>query len=270
MEVQIGSSGNGLAAQSLEVQAHGMLAEILPAIKNAVASVTDPLAKQSNELLAIARDFAVVDQATADAASGFRKQIAFLRKAIGIAIKPFKSALDALKQAPLARERELDGPLSQLDASLNGRMQTWLNLEKEKIEAEKKRLNAVSKKETEDRILEMAEEADASGDPELAQAILDEAVTLPSAPVVVEEPKIAGTSQREVWNAEIVVLKAYVEAIAGGAVPLAGVLGIEEVENQPGVYCCKFLDKQVAVMMSEMRYPGVRVFKTNPLVRSGR
>lgn len=152
----------------------------------------------------------------------------YFYKDIGTMIKEVKDTFDPIcdaankahKEATSKRAKYLD-PLQAAYKKVKSLMSDY-DAEQERIrrieedrlrkiaeEAERKRLEAERKAE-EERILQAAIDAEAAGDKNVAEAILEAPVYQPEpefipAPVVPRSvPKISGVSYRTIWSAEVV------------------------------------------------------------------
>ena len=152
----------------------------------------------------------------------------FFYKDLGTMIKEVKDTFDPIcdaankahKEATSKRAKYLD-PLQNAYKKVKSLMSDY-DAEQERIrrieedrlrkiaeEAERKRLEAERKAE-EERILQAAIDAEAAGDTNVAEAILEAPVYQPEpefvpAPVVPKSvPKIQGVSYRTIWSAEVV------------------------------------------------------------------
>jgi hypothetical protein len=88
--------------------------------------------------------------------------------------------------------------------------------ERERALAEQLRLQEEARRQAEARAMAEAEAAEAAGDPELAEQVLEDATTAPAPPVYVA-PKVAstiGVTSRTVWRAEVTNLQAFVKHVA--------------------------------------------------------
>ena len=84
-----------------------------------------------------------------------------------------------------------------------------------------------------------------------AEAIREAPSTVPPVTVAKDRfvPKVAGTSRRETWKAEVADLAALAKAVVAGTVPIQAI--------QPDQ---KFLNQQARALKSALTYPGVRAY----------
>jgi hypothetical protein len=148
-----------------------------------------------------------------------------------------------------------DDPIKELqDARLNKstglkqRCISW-DTEQERLRREEqRRLEEEARKRAEDEQIAAALQAEADGDKESAQAILDEPVFVP--PVVVPKAPVQPsrlTAGRENWTAEVTDLPALVRAVAAGTASLSYI--------QPDLVA---LNQIARAQKSTMTIPGVR------------
>jgi hypothetical protein len=117
-------------------------------------------------------------------------------------------------------------PMEKLEAAkgyLNGIMTKWVRIKRAEEEEERRKLEAEAKKQAEENQLAAAMDAESAGEPEMAQAILDEKPYVPPVKVATEIPKIKGSYVRETWTAEGLDLIVTVKAIIEGRAPLQAV-----------------------------------------------
>lgn len=127
-------------------------------------------------------------------------------------------------KAIVALRKECLEPLEARKSSYNGICDVWEAKQKaiaeekrRKLEAEARAREEKERKDAEDRQIDEAAAAEESGDPELANEIL-EAPPAPVAPAVVHVPqavaKVEGVGTRTTWKAEIHDLMALVKHVA--------------------------------------------------------
>ncbi len=130
---------------------------------------------------------------------------------------------------------------------LNIRMTTFADEKKTKEREEERRLQEIARKRAEEEALQQALEAEAAGEKEEAQRIIEEPVYVPPIKVISEVPKSKGTFIRTTWSAEGFDLMATVKAIAEGKAPLQSVK-----------YDMVFLNSQATDYNLTLNIPGVR------------
>lgn len=168
-----------------------------------------------------------------------------IRKKIEATFKPIKQKMDAAKKEVLDQEKAADKPLLEAEAWIKPLISGYL-IEQERIrKAEEDRLREIARKEEEERQLQAAIEAEQNGSKEEAEEIISAPVQ--AAPVVVPKtvPKVAGISQRENWDFEIVS-----ESLLPRQYLMPNLVAIRQV---------------VRGLKGNANIPGVKVFKTSSI-----
>lgn len=124
------------------------------------------------------------------------------------------------------------------------------------------------RKQEEDRRLEEATALEREGRTEEAQIVISEPLNTPPV-VIVNEEKIEGQYLKDNWSGEIYDLLGFIIGIAEGKVPLAGALGIEDMENGNRLYTSKYVNQQARSLKSMLALPGVRVVNRPTTVKRG-
>lgn len=137
---------------------------------------------------------------------------------------------------------------------LNTRMVEWAEEQKRKEREEERQLQEIARKRAEEEALQQALEAEAAGEKEEAQKIIEEPVYVPPIKIVSEVPKSKESHIRETWSADVFdpmipdqCLLITVKAIAEGKAPLQAVQ-----------YDMTFLNGQARSYKQGMNIPGVR------------
>jgi uncharacterized protein YhaN len=189
----------------------------------------------------------------------------FLWKTIGEVMKEVSETFDPLIEAAhrnhklaLEKKAKFYAPLDKAKRDVKQLMSAW-DAEQERLRlAEQKRLEEEARKAEEERRLQEAieaeEEAKANGltaqeAAQEAEAVLQEPIYV--APVVIQKttPKVQGVVFREIWKAQVVDLRALVNAVAAGKAPIQA-LKADEV----------FLGQQARSLKSALNLPGVKSF----------
>jgi colicin import membrane protein len=127
--------------------------------------------------------------------------------------KPKEVAFKAHKEM-VAAEKEYLEPIQKALDTVNGKVLAFKAEQDRKAREEAERLAAEARRLEEDRKLHEAAAAEAAGDKEAAEAILNE----PTAPVAIavesDVAKVAGVGTRSTWSAEVHDLKALVKWVA--------------------------------------------------------
>lgn len=105
-------------------------------------------------------------------------------------------------------------PFDDAEAIYN-RKASAFEREQEAIAArERERIEQQARKEEEERILRDAVAADEAGDPDLAEALLDETPTVPVLHVTPAVARVEGVTTRETWRAEVADKLALIRYVA--------------------------------------------------------
>lgn len=163
------------------------------------------LTRQVETFPAQAQGLLVVDEPTFVRAGELLLTIKGLRKAIEETFGPIVAKAHATWKEAIAQRKKHDEPLDQAERVVKGQLADYHDAQERIRRAEEQRLR------DEAALLEAAE-AEAAGDTELAQDILE---TGPTVAVVVptSTPQMAGISYRETWGAEVTDIKALCEHV---------------------------------------------------------
>jgi len=135
---------------------------------------------------------------------------------------------------------------------LNTRMVAWADEKKAKEREEERRLQEIARKRVEEETLQQALEAEAAGEKEEAQKIIEEPVYVPPVKVVSEIPKSKESYIRETWSAEIIDVMALVKGIAEGKVDIQAIEPNNLIKNH------SFLNTLATRYKETLNIPGVR------------
>jgi len=144
-----------------------------------------------------------------------------------------------------------DDPIAELKAARSVAKLTcmiWYDEQERLRREEQRRLEEEARKQAEEEQLAAALQAEAEGDTESAQAIIEEAYYVP--PVIVPKPAVEPsrlTAGRSAWSAEVVSLMELIKAVAAGTAPITCI--------EPNMVT---LNQLARGMKSAMRIPGVR------------
>lgn len=169
-----------------------------PAIK------IDDLETRALSLPDQARTIKIVTAQDYERAGEFLLTVKDLRKEIKATFGPLKDKAWAAHKAICAEEERHDKPLKEAEATVKPLMKAWDD-EQERIRLERERLlNEEARKREEERILAEAAAAEAAGDKETAQDIINEEPYVPPTVLKKATPKVAGISYRETWKFRVV------------------------------------------------------------------
>ena len=214
---------------------------------------TAPWVKEEVKALSVSEQataLVIVDKISYEMGRELLLTVKDLRKQVAETFAPIIEKAHQAHKTAIAQRGKIEEPLIQAEALIKSRIGTFLIAEEAKRKEEERRLHLIAEQEAENRRLADALAAEAEGDFEEAEAILKELPAFVPPPIVPRtvEPG-GGISMREVWSCNVTDLKALVEAVAKGRVPLMA-LQANTV----------FLGQQARSMKGELRYPGVVVW----------
>lgn len=136
-------------------------------------------------------------------AGGLLVRIKELRKRVADVFEPIVKAAHEAHKIATAKRNEANAPLDMAENHLK-RLIGDYNQEQERIRQEQQRqAEAAARKAEEDRMLAEAQAAEAAGEKEEAQAIIEQPVQAPVVIVQSTTPKLEGVSFRENWTFQI-------------------------------------------------------------------
>ena len=224
--------------------------ETAPWVKEEVKALT--VSEQANALT-------ITDKISYEAGRELLLNIKDLRKQISDTFKPIIDKANQAHKEAIAQQRKVESPLIEAEGIIKNRIGAFLAEEERKRRAEEDRLRKIAEQEAEERRLAEAIAAEAEGDTEGAEAILDDEIFVPPPIVPKTVTTGGGISMREVWQCRVENLMQLVQAVAEGKVPLSAV--------QANTV---FLGQQARSLKSEMKYPGVTVFSQNNIAAGRR
>lgn len=188
----------------------------------------DELTRRAHALAATV--LTVTDQASQGVMESHLVQLATIRRAIFELVDPYREiayrAYEAVQKLNKSRLDPIDSAMTANKNVLGG----YLRVQREKAEAEQRRLDAEARQRAEDEQrqrteqmrIEAAEQKQEAGDTAGAEASLfDQAITAPpvyTPPVRVEMPTSSLGKTRENWKAEVTDLEAIILDVAAGIV----------------------------------------------------
>lgn len=192
-----------------------------------------------------ALELEVVDQPTLQAAATLRREIKQWLDAVEAECAPTVKKAHELHKDLVRRRDSLKAPFLELEADLKAKCDRFVADERRKA------AEASAKAEAEARAARAEAEAEAkalaeAGQMELAGVVEDlarEIVAEPPPPVA----RAAGMSVSEIWKAEVVDMRAFLQGVLDGVIPMGAV--------EPTA----LLAQQARALKSELRWPGVRV-----------
>lgn len=220
-----------------------------------------------------ARGLIIQDQEDFAAAGEFLKELKGVQNEIDIAFDDIIKQAHETHKAAVAKKKRYTEPVAQADTMVRSKMSTYVAQQKHiqeetarKADEERRRLEAEARqkqaeeaakarKADEDARLAAAAEAQARGNAESAERILNAPpppppplapIVMPQAAPPVEMPKVAGVSFREVWKLRSVDKNTLIHAAAKNPELYAGYLLVDE----------KALNALAKALKGEARCPG--------------
>ena len=132
------------------------------------------------------------------------KAIKELKDKVNETFKPIIEKAHAAHKEALAQKAKIFDPLEMAGRLVKGIMEKYNREQKAIRQAKERRLREIARKEEEERRLREAIEAEANGEKDISEAILEEPIYVP--PIIIEKevPKVSGIVFREIWDFEIV------------------------------------------------------------------
>lgn len=194
----------------------------------------------------------VVDEPTFQRAGVMLRMIKDYLARVGEVLNPIIQAAHKAHQEALGQKKKLEGPALEAERVLKASMGAY-QVEQEHLARQAEALASAERQRLEEEAkLQAALEAEARGDGQGAERILE--APTPPVPIIVPAavtpppPKAEGVSFRTNYRAEVVDLKALVQAVAQGQAALAYL-----EPNLPA------LNQAARALKEELRVPGVRV-----------
>jgi len=173
----------------------------------------------------------VVDQASYDEANAINAEAYRLRKAFHEWFDPIDDASKNQRQATIAQGKKIDEPFDYVIKVTGTKSAKWIREEEDRKAEEKRKAEEIARKAAEDAQLKVAEELQAVGLTNAAEAIIEAPVGIPKIDVA-GPAKAEGTYYVDRYSAEVVDLMTIVKAVAEGKAPLSAVCANEAWLNQ--------------------------------------
>jgi hypothetical protein len=206
-----------------------------------------------------ARGLTITDSVTYARACEFLKAVKGLRQEIAETFDPHINRAFVAHRALCAEKKSAETPLADAERIVKDAMTAWDREQDQIRRAEQARLEAAARRHEEDARLMEAEAIAAAGDHEMADALLDAPLVVPTVAVAPLTPKVSGISFRETWSARLDNLLALVKFVAANPTHL----GLLQA-NGPA------LNAQARSLKGQMRIPGVTPLCTRDVAASAR
>mgnify|MGYP001589650164 CR=1 FL=1 len=216
---------------------------------NEIAVKEQEIEKSIGSVQTVATSLVVSSHETYSEAGELLVTIKKVKKTIEEYFKPLKDSAHKSWKGICDREKQEIEKLSPALDHLNKQMTVWY-IEQEKIrKAEEDRLRLEALKKEEDERLAAALQAEAEGQEEEAQAILETPIIVPPPMVEKAVPKQAGLAMTTTWKHRVTSLQMLCKAIAEGKAPITCIQANDV-----------FLGQQARAGKGEIKYPGVEFF----------
>jgi len=188
-----------------------------------------------------ARGIKVIDNPTMEKANGLLMDIRSIRKEISDTFKPLAEKAHAAHKAILEQQKRTEAPLIEAEGILKTQIRAYMDEVERLRREEERRLQEIARKEEEERRLAEALQAEAEGNAEEAQAILEEPAYIPMPTVKADIPKVDNRLFRKVWKFRVIDIK---------KVPVQ-YLKVDEIK----------VGQVVRAMKGETNIPGIQVYE---------
>lgn len=175
---------------------------ISPLVENEAAQSMGQDLERLNAAFVTRAVVSITDVGSYQAAAHFLKELAERRKRVVDFFSGIKTMAHRLHKGICARENVLLGPLDTIDRQVRTELQRYAREEEAKRRAEEQRLAEQARQDEERRLLDEAAHLERQGQPELAAAVVQQALDAP-APVITiasQTPHVAGVSTGEAWT----------------------------------------------------------------------
>lgn len=187
------------------------------------------------------------------AAQEYLTDLARIERSVKEVFAEPKSAAHAAHKSICAAESKLLDPILDARKKVTRAIGVYEDEQYKIAEAERRRLESEARAKEEARLLAEAEAAQESGDTQLADQIIEEAIYTPT-PVVHVQPQLAstaGVSSQRRWSAEVDDVAALIKYVAANP-QFQNLL----TPNMPAI------NAMARSLKENMRIPGVRAFST--------
>ena len=206
-----------------------------------------PLQKDINQAVANANALVIKDGTGLQTASEYLRQCNLRIKAVGAEFDEICEKANAAHKAATARRKLHLDPVNRAKLIISGKVTVYHNQQQRILnerEAEKRR---IAREESDAAKLAEAELLLAEGEPELAEAVLEEERPLEIVQAPAAEPEPEGLSYRDNWQFEVVAIK---------EIP-AEYLQVNE----------KGIRAVVKALKGNTKIPGIRVFNKKTVIQ---
>lgn len=222
------------------------MAATAEAIKTEIPEEVNSLVSESQKLLADAKSFQITTAHEYDLAGTDLKRIKDRMRELDAQRKELTRPLDAAKKKIMDFFRKPEQFLKDAESVYKRSMLSFQAEQQRKAREEQERLRRLQQAEQE-RLAREAEALEQAGDHATANAIIEQAATMPEAIVPVEQVKVDGVKTRTTWTAELIDKQAVIKAVAEGEIPMVAL----EVNMT-------FFRQQAVSLKDAFNYPGIK------------
>ena len=232
-----------------------------------VPQETDALAHEALALVDRASALTISDEASYRNVAEFGLAVKTMRKKIADFFKPHKERAHAAWRGLCTEEAKQLAPCDTAEATIKRKMLEFEAAERRRKEDERRRAEEAARKLEEDRRIQTAIEAEAAGDIEEADAILEAPVVAPPPPRVLETvTKVEGVKYVSRWtfDAEEIRIEALIAHIAGVETLAHPELVALLAPNTTSIR------SMVTALKSGFNVPGIKAYETKTAAFGGR
>ncbi len=164
---------------------------------------TTEIVQKTDSAIEEAEGFKIESPDVYEAAGMFLKGLKAIQKEVNDTLDPvIKSTNTAHKEALSAKKKHTE-PLKKAEQIVKGKMATYATEQERVRRDEERKLQVEARKREEERLLKEAEQAEAEGDTDAVEELLEEPVVAPPVVLASTTPKVAGISYTTVWKFRI-------------------------------------------------------------------
>lgn len=202
-----------------------------------------------------AKVLVITDAESKETAVGYGRLLQASEKELATLFTTTKQLIDQIKKPVLEAEKADLGQIKAAKDALGAIVQKY-NVEQERLHREAvRKAQEEARKAAEEQRLAEAIHAEAIGEKDEAEAILNEKPMM-AAPVIVQKSnvKVAGEVAKQTYSAQVTDFAALVRAVAAGVVPIQALKADEP-----------WLNSQARAFKDGLAYPGVKVIAKDTL-----
>ncbi len=184
-----------------------------------------------------ARQVRVIDNPSMEKANGLLMDVRAIRKEIQDTFKPLAEKAHQAHKAILEQQKKTEAPLVEAEGILKAQIKSYMDEVERLRREEERRLQEIARKEEEERRIAEALQAEAEGNKEEAEAILEEPAYIPMPTVKADIPKVDNRLFRKVWKFKVVDIKKIpIQYLVPDMVKIGGVVrAMKDKTDIPGI-----------------------------------